>query len=98
MNDEKPDVLKDEYLSPEGVEERIVDQRTYTITLTGGGKFRLYFEEKGERRHSVNVFETIEEARERLGYLMNMQGAMIIKPQMVISTILRDFFSGGEKP
>jgi len=86
----EPDLMKDVILSPEGVEEKVIEQRSFEICLTGGGKFRVYYNEKGvTKRQTVGIFDEISKARERLGYIMNMQGAMIVRPDETIKMILK---------
>jgi hypothetical protein len=88
------DLMKGVLLSPEGVEERLVEQRKYQICLTQGGKFRVYYGERRddgkECRHTVGIFDDIKEARKRLGFIMNMNGAMIVRPDETIQMILKN--------
>lgn len=37
-----------EYISPEGVEERIELVENWFVTMTGGGRFRVYYIRNGE--------------------------------------------------
>jgi hypothetical protein len=88
----EPNLMKDVVLSPEGVEEKVVEVRTYQICLTGGGKFRVYYGEK-DCRHTVGIFDDINGARKRLGFIMNMNGAMIVRPDETIQMILKNLLS-----
>jgi hypothetical protein len=80
------DVLKDEILSPEGVEEKLLFEQTYQITLTGGGKYRVYyFDKRMGDRVPTGCYDTLPEAREATGTHMNMQSCLILDPKKVIN-------------
>ncbi len=74
-----------EVLSPEGVEERIEFEIIFRLTLTQGGKVRLYVVEGGETR-SIAVFENKERAMKKLGVLVALKGAMIVDPKGLPNT------------
>ena len=79
-----------EILSPEGVEERIVSERVYQITLTQGAKYRVYFINDGERNPVARIFETKEEAEKDLAKSMLLMASLEIDPQRTIEVILKD--------
>jgi hypothetical protein len=92
------DVLKDEIVSPEGVEEKLLFLQTYSITLTGGGKYRVYFEDKRMGgRVSVGVYDTLPLAREAAGVQMNMQSCLILDPKKVINFLFEQI-TGNKRP
>jgi len=69
-----------EIISPEGVEERVLYEVVLRITLTGGGRYRLYAERSkdGDRPEtdSIDIFTTEREALDTLGYHMRSYTAV----------------------
>ena len=60
---------KRDHISPEGLDERIVYERRYFITLTQGGKYRLYMntiqegKEKEEPYPAGSIFAVMFEEK-----------------------------------
>ena len=48
MNDLVVVPNKEEYISPEGIEERITYEHRFIMTITGGGKYRMYLDQRIE--------------------------------------------------
>lgn len=78
-----------EVVSPEGVEERLVEETTFRITLTGGGKYRCYHG-SDSKLTSVGVHDTIEEAQKSCASGMIMVGGLTLHPEKVIDAIFRN--------
>jgi|SRR6187399_3266897 len=94
-------LMKDVVLSPELVEEKLIDQRIYQITMTGGGKFRTYYEQHcstcaSMHRTSTGVYDTLEEAQHHSATQMNLQSALVLKPSTVLAFIFEQIT--GKKP
>ena len=75
-------------LSPEGVEERVKLEMTYLVTLTQGGKYRLYYTKNGERI-AGGVHDTIEGAYEAIGMRMGVIGALLNDPKGTIEMMMK---------
>ena len=94
-------LIKDEVLSPEGVEEKLLEFQLYQVTLTGGGKFRTYYEHRCNKceevhRTSTGVHDTLEEAKKHVATQMNMQSAMVLNPLKVFGFLFEQIT--GRKP
>jgi len=94
-------LIKDEILSPEGVEEKLIEERAYQITLTGGGKFRTYCLQKckkcnEEHRIPTGVHDTLKEAQHHSAEQMNFHSALVLKPSSVIGFLFEQIT--GKKP
>lgn len=95
------DLLQDEILSPEGVEEKLLEERVYQITLTGGGKYRTYYAQKcgscnDLHRTSTGVHDTLEKAQHHSAVQMNVQSALVLKPEKVFGFLFEQIT--GKKP
>ena len=93
MSNEKTDfesMLKgsDELISPEGVEEKVIHKEEYIITLTGGGKYRLYTESTGNKRQDLGVVDELGKAKENLGQVMMVAAGLILDPEGTIKAII----------
>lgn len=84
----------DEIMSPEGVEEKIVYKELLWITLTGGGKFRVYALGSGDRLTSIGVFDDLDKAKEILAQAMMLAAGLMLDPERTIKTLL----SGLKRP
>jgi hypothetical protein len=80
----EPDKLREkEILSPEGVEELIVYEYRFLITLTGGGKYRTYGVNNGKvTPHGVH--ETLEAAKREVARAQVFVGALELDPKRAI--------------
>lgn len=87
MNDTK--LRDDEILSPEGVEEKLIERWTFEITLTGGGKYRLYECKDGKDRHSGHIVGTLKEARKSQARTMIMLGMLVDDPKATIDMLFK---------
>lgn len=82
-----------EIVSPEGVEERVVKEAVIRITLTGGGRFRVYadtWDGEASRYHdsTVGVFDDQKSAEKAAGEHMILLGGMIARPQETIALLI----------
>lgn len=85
-----------EVISPEGVEERLVKEVSFTITLTGGGKYRTYQATDG-RRMSLSVQNTEAEAKDDIALAMGLMGMFLHDPKGAMQTI-KDSLKKRETP
>lgn len=85
-----------EFISPEGVEERVIDHHEFHITLTGGGKYRTYATFKGQNMPG-RVFNSIEEARKGMGMDMLMLGSLEVDPIKTINSVVAGLKRDGAK-
>lgn len=83
-----------EIISPEGVEERVELEETFRMTMTQGGKFRVYHIREGQT-NSVGIYDTREAARKFLGEGMMVFGAMLADPKKTIQLIIDEL--GGRR-
>lgn len=79
--------MQREIISPEGVEERVISEDIYRITMTGGGKYRIYHS-SGGKLHSIGVLDTREEAEKKLGTGMLMHGGLLVAPKKTMELLL----------
>lgn len=75
-----------EVISPEGVEERLLEEIKFELTMTQGGKFRFYYSTKGVRQPG-GVFDTKEEAQQRFYESIMVMGAFFLNPKETIRRI-----------
>lgn len=85
-------ILKDakplgEMISPEGVEEKIIQETSFIVTQTQGGKFRSYVKQRGELK-PVFIEDSKEKAFKRIGEGMIVMGGLITDPERMIKTML----------
>ena len=73
--------LKDEHISPEGVEEKVLTRLEYMITNTMGGKFRVYGPSDSGEAISVSVHNTMDEAKLAQAQQMLLFSALIVDPE-----------------
>lgn len=78
-----------EILSPEGVEERVVFETGYRITMTGGGKHRIYLLTNDRPPQPIKVVDTKDQAMKELGYHSMLMGAMINDPKAAIEALFQ---------
>lgn len=78
-----------EIVSPEGVEERVLMQYGFRVTLTGGGKYRIYAKGESEKDwRSLEIHSTIEEAKQALGRFVMFTGLLLTDPNEAMKTIV----------
>lgn len=78
-----------EIVSPEGIEERVVNELVGRITLTGGGKYRIYIGiSEPEEMRSIAVADTEDEAKKKLGGALMMWGGLLVDPKRALAAIL----------
>lgn len=97
MNIEMTDTKSREVLSPEGVEERIEIEETFRITLTIGGKFRVYLVHNG-KADSIGVVDDLKRAKEQMGMAMLVSGGLITDPMKTIDHLLKGFDKPPKEP
>ena len=85
-----PPKAETEVLSPEGVEERVVFEEGFRITLTGGGKHRVYHLQRGKEPEAMTICDTLEEAKKHLAKMFAIKGMLTIDPKRTIDAL----FSG----
>lgn len=76
-----------EIIGPEGVEERLKIDCHFQITLTSGGKFRLYCHGYKGMEPYAN-YSTLEAAVEELVHKMTVLSAFLIDPAELIKSAL----------
>lgn len=81
-------IIEREIMSEEGVEERVKSETTLRITLTGGGKYRLYFVDGDERPITVCVVDSLEAATKERAKMMVFTGSMQLNPQRTLDVFL----------
>lgn len=86
-----------EIISPEGIEEQVVIEQTYRITLTQGGKYRTYLIMLGNIEESMGTDNTLEEARKHMAMGMTIYAGLILNPKLIIDTLLKELKEDKEK-
>lgn len=76
-----------EIISPEGVEERVIEEQGVRVTLTGWGKYRVYLT-SSDKVTSVRILDTKEEARKEAGMLLAVVGGFLSDPARMIDALL----------
>ncbi len=80
---------KTEVISPEGVEEQLVEEFTFRITLTLGGKYRTYVKlSEKSKWYSEGISDTKKEAEKNLGMHMAVAGNMMIDANKTIEKLI----------
>jgi hypothetical protein len=87
VDDFKKEKLE-EYISPEGMEEKKITSVHFHITQTQAGKFRVYVDD-----NTFDVCENQEEAFKRMGRNMLMIGGLFYDPD----TIFNQMFNPKDK-
>lgn len=85
--------LENIIISPEGTEERIEQEDIFRITLTQGGKFRLYhiIMRGGKRKESaISVHDNKDEAKKSLASGMMIHGGLELDPKNTIAMLLKN--------
>ena len=80
-------VIKDEILSPEGIEEKVEKEFRFLITLTGGGKYRTYTSD-GDEIKPIGIHDTMEDAKKDVGFGMVFTGGMLVDPKKTVEGML----------
>ncbi len=83
----------EDILSPEGIEERLKREVTLQITLTQGGKYRIYGIINGDRK-TINLCDTYEDAQVRMGEAAILLGSLLRDPKGTIETLVRCMSEG----
>ena len=85
----------EEIIGPEGIEERLIEEISFRVTMTQGGKFRVYM---GTRQKdgsfdwtSKEVCNTKEEAGKSIGLGMIIFGSLRRDPETTINAMLKGF-------
>ena len=76
-------MTKDIHISPEGVEEEIVDRCSFMVTRTQNNKFRVYFNDSPKS----GIIEKEKSAKLIFAELMVVTGSLIINPHETIEMI-----------
>lgn len=77
-----------ELMSPEGVEEQVVLASQVFITMTQGGKYRVYLLGRCNHVHNMGVCDTEAAAKELMGTACSIEGFMILEPDMAREVML----------
>lgn len=78
-----------EIVSPEGVEERVIEEFVFRITMTGGGKFRLYLPVGDGRIDATQIYDDEEKAKKEIGGAMMMFGGLLHSPKEVTGMLIK---------
>lgn len=70
-------------LSPEGLDEKIEAQTTFTVTLTQGGKYRVYHNDI-----ACSVHDTLEDANGTSYRHMALAANLHLHPQATLDALL----------
>ena len=82
-----------EILSPEGVKERVEQEFTFRITLTGGGKYRVYHVSDGKTQ-PMHTYDTMARAVKDMAAGMVLHGSMLHDPKRTIERVLKSLKAG----
>lgn len=85
-----------EIISPEGVEERLIEEIIFRVTMTGGGKFRLYGGEQNALR-TLEICETEELAKTNIGKYMTLLGSLRFDPNGTLDMITQALRNHSDK-
>ena len=77
-----------EIMSPEGVEETVILASQTVITLTQGGKYRVYLLGRCNHVHNMGIFTTEKDAVEHMGMVLGVEASMVLEPTMMREVIL----------
>lgn len=92
----------EEIMSPEGVEEKLIEATCFFMTLTQGGKYRVYAaivcpcnnpNHSHEARPVGRVHNTKDEATKAAGTHMALMGSAMLDPRALLGAI----FGGEDK-
>lgn len=83
----EPMRIGDDVMSPEGIEERVHLLNGGYVTLTQGGKYRVYIT-NGKVTSTVRIIDTPSEAERTLLEAVAMQAMARIDPKGFIETML----------
>ena len=92
------------FMSPEGVEERIVYKVESFITLTQGGKYRAYISSdiQGTGGNKVSpgpeIYDTEEAAKKAVGSALTLIGMMIVDPERGAEILLKSLGNPSKPP
>lgn len=87
FNIKAPMQIGDDVMSPEGVEERVHQLNGGYVTLTQGGKYRVYIT-NGKVTSTVRIVDTPSEAERTLFEAVAMQAMVCIDPKGFIEIML----------
>lgn len=90
----KTEMQEREVISPEGIEERVVHEEAYRITLTGGGKYRVYHQGGDGKWHSMRSHDSKDEAIKDMGTGMLITGGLHADPKKTLDLLLGSFEKG----
>lgn len=76
-----------EIISPEGLDERVVHEETFRITLTQGGKYRVYHVGNSGKAIPMGIHEALEPAKKDMGMGMTIVGALEVDAKRTLDAI-----------
>ena len=85
-----------EFISPEGVEEKIVMEDRFLITFTQGGKFRFYHHRQGRETNS-EIFDNYGVALQKYSTGMGFMAALNFDAKKTIEMLISKLASNGDK-
>ena len=86
-----------EIMSPEGVEETVISASTVLMTMTQGGKYRIYLLGRCNHVHSMGVYESEKAGTEQMGIVCSIEGSMLLEPSMMREIALARLRKGDGK-
>lgn len=85
-----------EIISPEGVEERVIREAIFRVTMTGGGKFRGYVIQDG-KVIPREVYDTKEKAFENIGGDMILMGGLLSNLKRTVEILMQAMKKDGKR-
>ena len=77
-----------EVISPEGVEERVEIEEGFRMTLTGGGKYRIYHLHSSGVARAMETYDNKEAATKAMGEMMGIFGMLMADPKRTMEALL----------
>ena len=84
-----------EVLSPEGVEERVVHEEGFRVTLTAGGKYRIYMLCDGDPK-PMGIEEDLEAAKKHGAGPTMLRAMMTLDRKKGVETIVEMIKATGD--
>ena len=96
------EIERTEIISPEGLDERVLEVHIGRITLTQGGKHRVYFEARGagqeQRGPTINhVSDSLEAAQKQLAQIMLVRAGLTLDEKKTLDHVI-DAIASTKRP
>ena len=88
-----PIQLEQDFQSPEGLDERVKQIQGFIITLTQGGKHRIYLD-NGKEIVPVTIADTLEAAEKRVASMQAMFAGMVFQPERTMEAMFSSLKKG----